>query len=80
MIYAIINITDLSNIDFNQIVETSINTIRKSIDNSQFVIKYTIEPSFILDGTVTPIQTMDHAQCLALLADSNWTQEEPSEE
>ena len=77
MIYAIINITDLSNIDFNQIVETSINTIRKSIDNSQFVIKYTTEPSFILDGTVIPIQTMDHAQCLALLADSDWTPEEP---
>lgn len=77
MIYAIINITDLSNIDFNQIVETSINTIRKSIDNSQFVIKYTTEPSFILDGTVIPLQTMDHAQCLALLADSDWTPEEP---
>ena len=77
MIYAIINITDLSNIDFNQIVETSINTIRKSIDNSQFVIKYTTEPSFIVDGTVIPIQTMDHAKCLALLTDSDWTQEDP---
>ena len=77
MIYAIINISDLTNINFNEIAETSQNTIRKSIDESQFVIKYTNEPSFITNGTVTPLQTMSHSQCLALLADSDWTPEEP---
>ena len=77
MIYAIINISDLTNINFNEIAETGQNTIRKSIDESQFVIKYTNEPSFITNGTVRPLQTMSHSQCLALLADSDWTPEEP---
>ena len=76
-IYAILNISDLANVDFSQVGETSEHTIRKSIDESQFVIKYTNEPSFITNGTVTPLQTMSHSQCLALLADSDWTPEEP---
>ena len=37
--YAIINIADLANIDFSQIGETDENTIRKSLDDLQFVIK-----------------------------------------
>jgi len=32
--YAIINIADLSNIDFSQVGETNENTIRKSVDES----------------------------------------------
>ena len=79
-IYSIINISDLSNIDFTQVIETSQNTIRKSIDESEFVIKYVTEPSFISDGTVTPLQTLSHAQCRVLMANSDWTPEEPGEE
>ena len=79
-IYSIINISDLSKIDFSQVIETSQNTIRKSINESEFVIKYITEPSFISDGTVTPLQTLSHAQCRALMANSDWTPEEPGEE
>ena len=56
--YATINIADLSLIDFSQIEENNENTIRKSLDGKQFVIKWNTEPSFITDGTVTPLQLM----------------------
>ena len=79
-IYSIINISDLSKIDFSQVCETSENTIRKSIDESEFVIKYKTEPSFISDGTVTPVQTLNHKNCLNLMATTEWTPAEPSEE
>tara|TARA_R100000773_G_C4200077_1_gene102858 strand:- start:1 stop:249 length:249 start_codon:yes stop_codon:yes gene_type:complete len=75
--YTILNISDLQNVNFSEVLETSENTIRKSIDGTKFLIKYNSEPSFILNGTVTPLQTMSHSQCLALLADSDWTPEEP---
>ena len=75
--YAIINIADLSSIDFSQIGETSQNTIRKSLDESQFVIKYNTEPSFISDGTVTPLQTLTHLEALDLMATDAWTEPEP---
>jgi hypothetical protein len=76
--YAVINITDLELIDFSQIEETSSNTIRKSIDNTQFVIKWTQEPTFISDGTVVPVGTYDHHAILELMATDKWS--EPIEE
>ena len=51
--------------------------ISKSIDELQFVIKYSTEPSFISDGTVTPVQTLSHENCLNLMVTPDWTPEEP---
>lgn len=78
--YQIINISDLNNIDFSQVYETSAETIRKSIDESLFTIKWDREPSFITDGTVTPVETLSYENCLSLMATAEWTPEEPSEE
>ena len=77
--YAIISIADLANIDFSQIGETDENTIRKSLDETQFVIKYNAEPSFIADGTVTPLQTLTHEQALTLMASAEWSEPLPVE-
>ena len=77
--YAIINIADLGNIDFAQVGETDENTIRKSLDETQFVIKYNTEPTFITDGTVTPLQTLTHAEALTLMASAEWSEEIPVE-
>lgn len=72
--YAIINIADLSNIDFSQVGETDQDTIRKSLDETQFIIKYNTEPTFIADGTVTPLQTLTHAEALTLMATTEWSE------
>ena len=72
--YAIVNIADLPNIDFAQVGETDENTIRKSLDETQFVIKYNTEPTFIADGTVTPLQTLTHAEALTLMASAEWSE------
>ena len=77
--YAIINIADLGNIDFSQVGETDENTIRKSLDETQFVIKYNAEPTFIADGTVTPLQTLTHEQALVLMASAEWSEPIPVE-
>lgn len=70
--YAIINIADLGNIDFAQVGETDENTIRKSLDETQFVIKWNTEPTFIADGTVTPLQTLTHDEALTLMSSAEW--------
>lgn len=78
--YAICNIaTDLTNIDFSQVGESSAETVRRSLDNTLFVIKYNAEPTFIADGTVTPSQVLSHSECLELMATSEWSEEEPFE-
>ncbi len=77
--YATINIADLPLIDFSQIGETSENTIRKSLDQSEFVIKWNTEPSFITDGSVTPLEVMTHEQALVLMASLEWSESIPVE-
>ena len=78
--YAIINIADLGNIDFSQVGETDENTIRKSLDETQFVIKWNTEPTFIADGTVVPVETLTHEQTLTLMASAEWSEPIPVEE
>jgi hypothetical protein len=75
-IYAVIDITDLELIDFSQIEETSRDTIRKSLDDTQFVIKWEdgYTPTFIMDGTVVPVGTYDHHAILELMATDKWSQ------
>jgi hypothetical protein len=76
-IYTIINVSDLSKIDFSEVGETSADTIRKSLDESEFIIKYNIEPSFIKNGLVVPLQSLTHLEALALMATSDWSTPDP---
>tara|TARA_R110002020_G_scaffold421695_4_gene630881 strand:+ start:102 stop:362 length:261 start_codon:yes stop_codon:yes gene_type:complete len=76
-IYAIINIRDLRLIDFTQVGETNETTVRKNLDGTEFLIKYDSEPTFIADGSVTPIRTMNHTQALVLMATLEWTPPNP---
>jgi len=78
--YAVINLTDLELIDFSQINETSKDTIRKSLDETQFVIKWEegYIPTFITDLTVVPVGTYDHHAILELMATPEWSEEIPN--
>ena len=76
-IYAILNIGDIDSVNFNDVISTSKETIRKSIDESQFLVKYKTTPNFISDGTVSPVSVMNHEDCLALMATEDWTSSEP---
>ena len=79
--YAICNIaTDLKNIDFSQVGESSASTIRRSLDDTLFVIKYNAEPSFIKDGTIKPSQTLTHSEALELMRSEDWSEAMPVEE
>ena len=77
--YAIIQTSDLSNIDFDQIGETSENTLRYNLANTEFVIKWNSIPSFIADGSVVPVSTLTHEEALAVMATAEWSEPEPGE-
>ena len=75
-IYATINISDIGLVDFTQVIQTSALTVRKNIAQTEFVIKW-IEgsiPTFITDGTITPLQTLSHSEVLTLMSTVEWTE------
>lgn len=80
--YAVISLEDLSKIDFNQISETSKNTIRKNIlePPTQFVIKWINgnTPTFIVDLSVAVIgDLMSQDECLLLMSSEDWSEPMP---
>ena len=77
--YAIIQASDLANIDFSQIGETSADTLRYNLAETEFVIKWNSIPSFIADGSVVPVSTLTHEEALAVMATAEWSEPEPVE-
>jgi hypothetical protein len=81
--YGIINSVDLPNVDFNEdIYPTNANSLRYSLDSSQFVIKWEEDhqPQFVTDGTVVPASILSWADCLTLMQTPAWSEHEPVEE
>jgi len=76
--YAIISIDDLPKVDFSQVGETSQDTIRRSLDLTKFVLKWSVEPTFIKDESIVPIECLNHEETLLLMATDEWS--EPIEE
>lgn len=67
--YVIIDASDVSSIDFSQVMETSASTLRYSVDGSQTFVKFEgATPSF-LDGKTQ----YTHSQILTILATDEWT-------
>ena len=73
--YATINLSDIGLIDFAQVGETSVSTVRKSLDDTQFVIKWAegYVPTFITDASVIPVGTYDHHAILELMQTPEWS-------
>jgi len=78
--YAIVAIEAANAVDYSQVGETSIDTIRMNIALSEFVLKWEHEhePTFISDGTIVPLQTLTHAEAIELMQTAAW--QEPIEE
>ena len=79
-IYAIIELADINKIDFTQIGETSVFTLRLSLDKTQFVIKWQdgYTPTFISDNSVVPVGTYTHTEILAIMATPAWSEPIPA--
>jgi hypothetical protein len=73
--YAFADWADIGSVDFAQVMETSADTVRKSIDETMFILKwYTAsQPTFITDNSVTLQWSGSHSQCLQQLVGPNWT-------
>jgi hypothetical protein len=76
--YLIIPVSQLSKVDFNQVGETSAETVRKSVDQTKTFVKYEgQDPTFVSQLTNTE-GPYTHEQILNILATEEWT--EPMEE
>lgn len=67
--YVIIDKSEVSSVDFNQVMETSADTLRYSVDESKTFVKYEGEqPSFLSGKTEN-----SHSEILEILGTEEWT-------
>jgi hypothetical protein len=71
--YCIINSDEVDSVDFNQVQETSADTLRYSVDGTKTFVKYEgDQPSFLSGKT-----EYTYAEILEVLATNEWTNPDP---
>jgi hypothetical protein len=70
--YVIIDASEVSSVDFDQVLQTSANTLRYSVDGSKALLKYEgTQPFFLLGKT-----EYTHEEILSILSGPEWTSDE----
>lgn len=72
--YMIFNVSELSTIDFTQVLEDSIDTLRKSVDGTKTLVKWDGEP---IPSSVQLLTTAEgpytNAQIFAIMNTAEWS-------
>jgi hypothetical protein len=77
--YLIFNVSELDKINFNEVMETSTQTVRKSVDETKTFVKWNGEAPSCVDTLTTSEGPYSHEEILLILATPEWTtdQEQP---
>ena len=76
--FMIFNISELSSVDFTQVLETSAETVRKSVDETKTFVKWDGEtiPSCV-ENLTTKEGPYTYEEIIAILATPEWTDPNP---
>ena len=70
--YVIINASEVSSIDFNEVLQTSANTLRYSLDNSKAIVKFEGNTPSFLNGKTQYTQE----EILRIVQTDDWSADE----
>ena len=75
--YVVFDLTEVDTIDFSEVMETSANTLRKNLAETQSFVKYESDMPASVAALATRSQEYTHAEILAILAGTDWTDPNP---
>jgi precorrin-6B methylase 1 len=75
--FMIFSTTELDQIDFTQVHETSIDTVRKSLDETLTFVKWDGETPSSVAALITKQGPYTYEEILEILAGPEWTSDEP---
>jgi hypothetical protein len=75
--FVIFNVTELNQINFNQVFETDADTVRKSIDETKTFVKYNMPMPSSVASLTTKSQEYTYDEMLNILATPEWTDPNP---
>ena len=71
--WIIIESSEVSSVNFSEVMETSANTLRYSLDGTKTFVKFEGDTPSFLDGKTE----YNHSEILNILSGEEWTQELP---
>ena len=71
--YVIFNVSELNTINFNQVFETSADTVRLSVNESKTFVKYEGNMPSSVSALTTKQGPYSHSEILTILAGPEWT-------
>lgn len=78
--YIVIDLSDTDKVLFSQVNQSSAQSMRRNLANTQGLLSYSVTPSFVSDGSVVPVSdVMNQTEALTLLSGSDWSEPMPEE-
>jgi hypothetical protein len=71
--FVIFNTSELDQIDFDQVLETSADTVRRSVDGTKAFVKWDGNPPACVESLTSKSQYHTYEEMLVLLAGPEWT-------
>lgn len=70
--YVIFDFDEVYKIDFNEVRETSISTLRKSVDGTKTFVKYSDEMPSSVNNLSTKSKEYTHSEIIDILSTIEW--------
>ena len=71
--YVILDASEVSSVDFDQVLETSSSTLRYNLAGTQTFVKFEGDTPSFLEGKTA----LDRSEMLAVLATEEWSADDP---
>jgi hypothetical protein len=71
--YVVVFVNELDQIDFTQVMETSAETVRRSVDGALTFVKYEGEMPSSIAALTNKSQEFSHEQFLIILSGPDWS-------
>jgi DNA primase len=70
--YVVFDLTEVDTIDFNEVMETTAETLRKNLANTQSFVKYEGDQPVSVAALITKSQSYTHEEIINLLNGDDW--------
>ena len=76
--YIVIDLSDTDKVLFSQVNQSSAQSMRRNLANTQGLLSYSVTPSFVSDASLPIVgSVMNQTEALTLLSGSDWTEPMP---
>jgi len=76
--YIVIDLSDTDKVLFSQVSQSSAQSMRRNLANTQGLLSYSVTPSFVSDSSLPIVgSVMNQTEALELLATSAWSEPMP---